>query len=247
LLIVFAMEWNIGCSGYHYPDWKRTFYPEDINQRKWFEYYCTHFNTLELNVTYYKFPRVESLKRWYDRSPRGFLFTVKAPRLVTHNKKFNNAQRLLHDFNDTAREGLEEKLGCVLFQFPSNFHFEADKLARVVDMLDPSVRSVVEFRHPSWWNPVVYETLAQANIIFCSMSHPELPGNVISTTDTLYYRFHGVPHLYNSKYETRVMERVAQDMFNTHARRAYAYFNNAAEGNAVLNAKQLQDICELVH
>lgn len=241
------MEWNIGCSGYHHPDWRRIFYPEDINQRKWFEYYCTHFNTLEMNVTYYRFPRVESLKRWYDRSPRGFSFTVKAPRLVTHNKKFRNAQRLLHDFNETVREGLEDKLGCVLFQFPSTFHFEEDKLARVVEMLDPSVRSVVEFRHPSWWNPAVYEMLKQANIAFCGMSHPELPDRAVATTDTLYYRFQGVPHLYNSRYDIRTLERVAQEMFDSHARRAYVYFNNTTDGHAIFNAKQLQEICELVH
>ena len=76
------MEWKIGCSGYHYPEWKGTFYPEDLQQRKWFEYYCTHFNTLELNVTYYKFPRLESLKRWNERSPDGFSFSIKAPILL---------------------------------------------------------------------------------------------------------------------------------------------------------------------
>ena len=241
------MEWNIGCSGYHHPEWKRIFYPEDIAHRKWFEYYANHFNTLELNVTYYKLPQVESLKRWYERSPRGFTFSVKAPRLVTHNKKFRNAQRLLHDFNETAKEGLQEKLGCVLFQFPSNFHYEREKLDRVVEMLDPSVRSVVEFRHSSWWNDEVYDGLAEAGIIFCNMSHPALPDRVISTTDALYYRFQGVPHLYTSPYDTRKLEQIAQEMLSSNARRAFIYFNNTADGNAIINAKQLQDICELVH
>lgn len=247
LLNVLAMEWNIGCAGYHHPDWKRIFYPEDMPQRKWFEFYSDHFNTLELNTTYYKFPQVETLKRWYERSPRGFIFSVKAPRLVTHNKKFNNAQRLLHDFNDTVVEGLREKLGCVLFQFPSNFQYEREKLDRVIEMIDPTVRSVLEFRHASWWNPEVFEMLAQANIIFCGMSHPALPDEVVSTTDTLYYRFQGVPHLYNSFYEIHMLERVAQNMLNSSARRAFVYFNNTAEGHAMVNAKQLQDICELVH
>lgn len=241
------MVWNIGCSGYHYPDWKRIFYPEDIPQRKWFEYYADHFNTLELNITYYKFPQLETLRRWYERSPVDFTFCVKAPRLVTHNKKFSNAQRLLHDFNDTAKEALQEKLGCVLFQFPSNFQYEREKLERVIEMLDPSVRNVVEFRHASWWNPEVYEMLAQANVTFCSMSHPALPDAVIATTDALYYRFQGVPHLYHSMYEMRKLEEIAQEMFNSRARRAFLYFNNTADGHAVMNAKQLQDICELVH
>jgi uncharacterized protein YecE (DUF72 family) len=83
------MEWKIGCSGYHYPEWKGVFYPEDIAQRKWFEYYCTQFNSLELNNTFYRFPRLDYMKSWYNRSPKNFTFAVKAPRHITHFKKFS--------------------------------------------------------------------------------------------------------------------------------------------------------------
>jgi uncharacterized protein YecE (DUF72 family) len=242
------MEWKIGCSGYHYPDWKGIFYPEGIPQRKWFEFYCEHFNTLELNVTYYRFPRVDTLKKWYNRSPKDFSFSVKAPRHITHFRKFRDAQRMLHDFNQTAKDGLREKLGCVLFQFPANYRYEAERLDRIIEILDGSVRNVLEFRHESWWDPVVYETLEKNHICFCGMSHPSLPQNAIGTTDTLYYRFHGVPHLYNSKYEVQKLEQIAQDLLsNPQARQAYVYFNNTADGHAITNAKQLQDICELVH
>ena len=242
------MEWKIGCSGYHYPEWKGLFYPRDIPQRKWFEFYCENFNTLELNVTYYKFPSVEILKNWYSRSPAGFSFTVKAPRYITHFKKFAEAQRMLQDFNNATREGLSEKLGCVLFQFPSTFQYEPDRLSRIIGMLDGSVRNVVEFRHESWWNAGVFKALGKANITFCGMSHPTLPDTVIANTDTLYYRFHGVPHLYSSEYEVQKLEQTVQQMLKQRGgRRAFVFFNNTAEGHAVLNARQLQDICELVH
>lgn len=241
------MEWKIGCSGYHYPEWKRVFYPEDIAQRRWFEFYCEHFNTLELNVTYYKFPRLDFLKRWYERSPEGFSFSVKAPRHVTHFKKFKDAHQMLTDFIGTAKEGLAGKLGCVLFQFPSNFQYEEDRLLRITEMLDLSVRNVLEFRHTSWWNPSVFEALERANIIFSGMSHPSLPDRVVGTADTLYYRFHGVPHLYNSRYESQKLEEVAQSIIRRGGREAFVYFNNTAEGHAITNAKELQDICELVH
>ena len=241
------MEWKIGCSGYHYPDWKRIFYPEDLPQRKWFEYYCEHFNTLELNVTYYKFPRTDTLKSWYDKSPGGFTFTVKAPRHITHFKKFRDAQQMLNDFNGAAKEGLGDKLGCVLFQFPSNFHYDAERLTRLTDMLDVSVRNVLEFRHESWWNPAVYELLKKNKISFCGMSHPLLPDTLIDTSDTVYYRFHGVPHLYNSKYEVQSLEQAVRAIIKTGVREAYVYFNNTADGHAITNAKQLQEICELVH
>jgi len=242
------MEWKIGCSGYHYPEWRRIFYPEDVPQRKWFEFYCRHFNTLELNVTYYKFPRIEFLRNWFTRSPEGFSFTIKAPRNITHFKKFRDAQRMLNDFNEMAKEGLAEKLGCVLFQFPPNFQYEPERLSRILDMLDGSVRNVLEFRHISWWNQDAYDAFAKAKISFCGMSHPSLPDQVIRTTDTLYYRFHGVPHLYHSQYEVRQLEAIANEMLSQRgARQSYVYFNNTAEGHAITNAKQLQDICELVH
>ena len=242
------MDWRIGCSGYQYPEWKRTFYPENLPQKRWFEYYCAQFNTLELNVTYYKFPRVEFLKKWYARSPEGFSFSVKAPRHITHFKKFRDAQKMLLDFNETVKAGLEEKLGCVLFQFPSNFHYDGERLNRIVDIIDRSVRNVLEFRHESWWNPAVYDTLREANISFCGMSHPTLPDTVMRTAETIYYRFHGVPHLYTSSYELQKLELTAQEIIRqAEARRAYIYFNNTADGHAVTNAKQLHDICELVH
>jgi uncharacterized protein YecE (DUF72 family) len=242
------MEWRIGCSGYHYPDWRGIFYSQEIPQRKWFEYYCTQFNTLELNLTYFKFPRRESLHNWYARSPEGFSFTVKAPRHITHFKKFRDAQQLLDEFIATAKESLGEKLGSVLFQFPAKFQYEPERLARIVDMLDTSVRNVLEFRHESWWNTAVFESLEKAKITFCGMSHPALPEAVVATTDTVYYRLHGVPYLYNSKYDVPKLERLVQQVLEQPGiSRAYLYFNNTADAHAIINAKQLQDICELVH
>jgi uncharacterized protein YecE (DUF72 family) len=241
------MKWTIGCCGYHYPDWKRMFYPEEIPQQNWFEYYCSHFNTIELNMTYYKFPRLETLTRWKERSPEEFSFTLKAPRHITHSRKFKDARNLLSLFNDMAKEGLGEKLGCLLFQFPSDFEYDAERLSRLTEMLDASIRNVVEFRHVSWWNTAVYDALAKSNITFCGMSHPRLPGDVVRTTDTLYYRFQGVPHLYNSLYETQRLDETVHAMLNHGSRRAFVYFNNTADGHAITNAKQLQDMCELVH
>jgi uncharacterized protein YecE (DUF72 family) len=155
---------------------------------------------------------------------------------------------MLSDFNETARAALAEKLGCVLYQFPSQFQYQPERLSRIVDLLDTAVNNVLEFRHESWWNPEVYETLTTAGITFCGMSHPNLPETVVGTTDTLYYRMHGVPHLYNSGYEVSKLEQIAHELLShRNSRQAFVQFNNTAEGHAVLNAQQLQDICELVH
>src|ERR1044072_6786414 len=94
-------KWWIGCSGFHYKHWVGKFYPGDLPQRKWFEFYCEHFDTLELNVTFYRFPQLSSLQSWYKRSPAKFQFAVKAPRAITHYKKFNDIERLISDFYST--------------------------------------------------------------------------------------------------------------------------------------------------
>ena len=92
------IEWHIGCSGFHYKGWKEVFYPKGVPQRKWFEYYGEYFKTLELNVTFYRFPRVHILKSWYDKSPPDFSFSVKVPRAITHYKKMNDCEKFLTRF-----------------------------------------------------------------------------------------------------------------------------------------------------
>jgi uncharacterized protein YecE (DUF72 family) len=241
------LEWKIGCSGYHYADWKRIFYPEDIPQRKWFEYYSTHFNSLELNVTFYKFPKLDFLQQWNARSPENFIFTVKAPRLITHFKRLNEAQEALGNFYVTIKEGLKEKLGFVLFQFPSSFVFEEHRLERIINLLDCSMKNVVEFRHPSWWQDSVYKAFSANNITFCGMSHPDLPTTVIKTTEEIYYRFHGVPHVYFSRYYSTTLEQTAIEIQNlADVKAANIFFNNTAEGAAIMNAKQFQELCQEV-
>ena len=105
------MKWHIGCSGFHYRDWKEIFYPAGLPQKKWFEYYSSKFDTLELNVTFYRFPQLSFLRNWYEVSPDHFVFTAKAPRLITHYKRFRDCERLLNDFYTTLIAGLDNKLG----------------------------------------------------------------------------------------------------------------------------------------
>ena len=107
-------KWLIGCSGFSYKEWKDQFYPKGLPQSKWFAYYCQHFNTLELNVTFYRFPKLAALQGWYQEAPEGFIFSAKVPRSITHYKKFEQTEVLLKDFYMVLRDGLREKLGAVL-------------------------------------------------------------------------------------------------------------------------------------
>jgi uncharacterized protein YecE (DUF72 family) len=231
------INWHIGCSGFHYKHWKGTFYPEDLPQSKWFDHYCKFFNTLELNVTFYRFPRLAFLESWHQKSPEGFRFAVKAPRAITHYKKFSGTADLIADFYNTVREGLKEKLGCVLFQLPPNTHYSEERLDKILNSLDNSFLNVLEFRHESWWNEAVYKALAKRNITFCGMSHPTLPKELINNTHMLYYRMHGEGQLYASNYTAEQLK----DLVTTIETRelvseAYIFFNNDIHTYAIYNA-----------
>jgi uncharacterized protein YecE (DUF72 family) len=231
---------HIGCSGYHYRHWRGAFYPEKMPMRLWFDYYSQHFRTLELNVTFYRFPQLSFLENWYAQSPPDFQFAVKAPKLITHYKQFHNVQQLLGDFYTTTGRGLLEKLGPVLFQLPPRMAYEPDRLARILDSLDPGFQNVLEFRHPSWWQPAVYEELMRRKVIFCGQSHPQLPDTMVATAPTVYYRFHGVPDLYRSPYDEGFLHRVKEEiMAQPNVQEAYLYFNNDIDASAIGNARQM--------
>jgi uncharacterized protein YecE (DUF72 family) len=237
------MQWHIGCSGFHYNDWKGKFYPEGLPQKKWFDFYCEHFDTLELNVTFYRFPQLSFLQTWYQKSPPGFRFSVKAPRAITHYKKFNDTADLLTSFYSTINNGLQEKLGPVLFQMPPGFHYDEEKLERIINSLNPSFTNVVEFRHISWWRDDVYKKLAEHQVAFCGMSHPSLPDEVIHNTLSVYSRFHGVPDLYRSPYSIEFFQKVVDTVkHNPTIKQGWFYFNNDYDAVGVRNAKEMMGL-----
>src|SRR6188508_3042260 len=104
------MKVHVGCSGYNYKEWKGLFYPENLPQSKWLQYYCQHYKTVEINASFYRFPTVKSLQGWYDKTPEDFRFSLKATNQITHYKKFNGTQSLINEFYSVAKAGLKDKL-----------------------------------------------------------------------------------------------------------------------------------------
>ncbi|KIA93369.1 hypothetical protein OC25_13105 [Pedobacter kyungheensis] len=234
------MKWRIGCSGFYYREWKEVFYPKGLAQKNWFKYYCQHFNTIEINSTFYRMPTQKSFEKWYDESPGDFVFTIKAPRLITHYKQLNDCKTLLNDFYTAVQTGLKDKIGCILFQFPPKFEFTAERMSRLTKNLNPDYQNVVEFRHLSWFNEEIYQELAHSGIIFSGQSYPSaLPDTVIQNTDTVYYRFHGKPVLYKSEYDKALIEAFPEQI-NTATKEVFVYFNNTWGTAALHNARQLQ-------
>lgn len=223
----------------------KIFYPEKLPQKKWFEFYSSQFNALELNVTFYRFPQLKTLERWYDKSPADFCFAVKVPRLITHYKRFNDTDRMLSDFYTTARDGLKEKLGPILFQLPAQSIYSEDLLERIIDSADERFINVVEFRHESWWKKNVYERLSEKKIVFCSINYPKLPDSVVRNSSTIYYRYHGNPKLYYSEYDEQVIQKTATTIKKSPGvESVYVFFNNTATIAAINNARQLKRIIE---
>jgi uncharacterized protein YecE (DUF72 family) len=233
--------WWIGCSGFHYKEWKEVFYPKGVPQTKWFEYYCQNFNTIELNTTFYRFPRPEALQNWYARSPQQFRFSVKAPRLITHYKNFLDSERMLGDFYASVYEGLGDKLGPVLFQLPSRLPYSEALLDRIIDIVNPTFDNVLEFRDNSWWNDKVFKKLKKHNLIFTGISHPKLPETVIRNNHILYYRFHGIPVLYKSEYNQEHILKLTNEIQAVgKVKDVYVYFNNTWGTGAIANGRQMQ-------
>lgn len=233
------MDWRIGCSGFYYKEWKEIFYPAGLPQKQWFEYYCQHFNTIEINSSFYRQPSAKSFSTWYDNSPKDFLFTIKAPRTITHYSKFVAAESLINDFYQVTQKGLREKLGCVLFQLPPSLPYTKERLTLILKSLQKDFNNVIEPRHTSWWNPEVFQELKEHQVIFSGISYPsDLPEEVIQDTDPVYYRFHGKPILYKSKYSTDQLINFINQVGSEH-QQIFVYFNNTWGDSALINSREL--------
>ena len=235
----------IGTSGFSYSYWKGRFYPAGVPQSRWLEYYCTQFNTLELNNTFYRFPEVSSLKKFYDRTPGGFAFTVKAHKIITHTLRLKQAKQKVTEFLDVVHAALHEKARCILFQMPPSFSNSGENLERVLESIPQHSSNVIEFRHTSWWNEKIIETLREHNLTFCNVSFPGLPETFHTTSDHFYLRMHGVPELFKSSYDDEQLKLV-QELLPQKAE-SYVYFNNTMFEAGYSNARTLQKLTAIGH
>ena len=234
---------HFGCSSFSNGYWKGIFYPEDLPRKEWFAYYCQFFNTYEINATFYRFPTLKSLQAWHNKTPDYFIFSVKAPKIITHLKKFVDAKQEINAFYEICNEGLDKKLGPILFQLPPSYDFSEEKLTLIMDSLNPEFENIVEFRNQSWWNPQVYEAFSKNNIVFCSVSYPNLSNEIIVTNGKAYVRLHGDKRLFYSSYDDAVLEDMYRQLRDVDKlEKAYVYFNNTAGTAGILNALSLKKI-----
>ena len=227
----------IGCSGYHYKEWRGLFYPQGLAMSKWLAYYTSQFRTLELNNTFYRMPTLPVMQRWYDQTPADFVFTVKANRLFTHYRRMSGIGAELLDFYRIVADGLREKARCMLFQFPASVAFSDELLDRLLQAGGMGWVNVFEFRHISWWQPKVYEALYQSGAVFCNISIPGLPDVYVPNPQMQYLRFHGKEQLYASRYGTEGLAPWLEALQREAPETAMIYFNNTASGAAIQDAR----------
>ncbi|MBE0476100.1 MAG: DUF72 domain-containing protein [Coriobacteriia bacterium] len=237
-------ELLIGTSGFVYPHWKGVFYPEGLSEARWLPYYAERFRTVELNVTYYNLPERETFGKWRRSVPEGFAFVVKGSRYITHMKRLKDARAPVRELMSRA-SALGETLSCVLWQLPARSRANLERLQSFCDVLSAEadgVRHAFEFRHESWFNDEVLQTLRRHGHALVVAHSTRWPGSREVTAGFTYLRFHGGAIEADSAYaeeELREWAAVARDRLGE-GLDVYAFFNNDAHGYAVRDAKRFR-------
>lgn len=233
----------IGTSGWNYPHWSEgVFYPEDLSQSRWLEYYTEFFNSVELNVTFYRLVQKKTFQNWYKRTPRDFYFVAKGSRFITHIKKLNDPREPLDLFMNNVLE-LREKLAAVLWQLPPSFKKDLKRLEAFLELIKKiGIRQVFEFRNNTWFDKEVYTLLKKYNGCLCIAHSNRFPCIKELTSDFLYLRFHGGGSLYSSNYSDKELKEWMSFAKAFNDKDVLAFFNNDAYGYAVKNALRFKEL-----
>jgi uncharacterized protein YecE (DUF72 family) len=160
------MNLFVGTSGYSYKEWKGSFYPEDLPDKQMLRYYAERFRTVEINNTFYRMPSESVLKNWAKEVSAGFAFVLKAPQRITHKQRLKESEdSVAYLFKVTA--ALEDRLGPVLFQLPPFLRKDLPRLQDFLKILPAGRRVAFEFRHASWFDDEVYDTLRGHGAALC--------------------------------------------------------------------------------
>ena len=213
----------VGTSGYNYPEWRGSFYPEKFSTDKMLAYYAERFPTVEINYTFYRIPSEKLLSGWGAGTPDTFSFTLKAPRRITHDAKLQRCEELVQVFCRTSRT-LESKLATLLFQLPPTFKKDAAVLRAFVELLPEGTRAAFEFRHASWLDTEIYDILRARNLALCIADSEKMSTPVEVTADYTYFR------LRDEGYQPSDIDRWAQTVSNLAVGQAFVYFKHEESG-----------------
>jgi uncharacterized protein YecE (DUF72 family) len=234
----------IGTSGWQYKDWRGPFYPPDLPQARWLEYYAERFCVQEVNNAFYRLPEASTFAAWAARTPDDFVMVVKVSRFLTHVKRLKDPEEPVARFVERASH-LGPKLGPVLLQLPPTLRCDLERLDRALSRFPVEWRVAVEFRHDSWFTDETRAVLERRGAAFCLADSPRRQTPVWRTTDWGYLRLHegtGSPH---PCYTPAALDRWAGRLAELHGPEAevFVFFNNDPKGCAVRDAVRFAGAC----
>ena len=230
----------IGTSGWQYDSWRGRFYPEDLPQSRWLEYYARSFRTVEVNNTFYRLPAPPTFTSWAQRTPDDFVLTVKASRYLTHVKRLRDPEEPVRRLMDAAA-GLHGKLGVVLVQLPPDLPARFDDLDRTLRSFPERVRVAVEARHQSWFTDEFRNVLERHDAAMCLADRRSRPVTPLWRTASWgYLRLHEGRSVVGPCYGRTALSSWAGRLAGLFGSGddVYVYFNNDALGCAVRDARR---------
>ncbi len=236
-------EVRVGTSGWSYDHWRWVLYDPPVPSGGRLGVYSTVFDTVELNASFYHWPRATAFVHWTQQVPPDFLMTVKAPRGLTHARKLRDPEAWTTRISE-GMSALGERRGMLLMQLPPDLERDDERLARALRAIPAGVRVAVELRHPSWVHDDVFALLARFGASYCVMSGAGLPCELRATSDVVYVRLHGPDpeRLYVGSYSDQDLDWWARRIreWQGSGRAVLCYFNNDGDGNAVRDAQRLR-------
>ena len=232
-----SVEVRIGTSGYSYAEWKGNFYPEKMAAKDMLRFYAERFPTVEINNTFYRMPKEALLQGWAEQVPESFSFVIKASKRITDDKRLKECGELLaYLFGVTSTLG--SRLGPLLFQLPPNFKKDVPRLKSFFDEMPERRRVAVEFRHASWFDDEVYETLRGQRAALCVADTGEEPAApLVATTDWGYLR------LRREDFSDKDLRDWARRIREQPWGDAYVFLKHEEEGKGPKLAARLTEFC----
>jgi len=228
-----AVRVLVGTSGFSYPAWRGSFYPEDLPAREMLPCYARTFGTVEINHTFHRLPTPALVTGWAGQTPPDFRFALKAPQRITHVLRLREAEELTAEFCRVARR-LGEKLGPLLFQLPPYLRSDRQRLADFLTALPPRFEPAFEFRHDSWFTDETYALLAKHRAALCIADTEDLTTPPVATAPFGYLR------LRRADYGDAELDAWAGRVRETTKwKRVYVYFKHEESGRGPALARTL--------
>jgi uncharacterized protein YecE (DUF72 family) len=229
------MQVLTGTSGFSYPAWRGTFYPEKLPTVEMLAFYARKFAAVEINNTFYRMPVDAVLRRWAGETPPSFRFALKSPRSITHMRRLVGADDAVARLAERAA-GLGDRLGPILFGLPATLRKDVGVLEAFLATLPAKLRAAFEFRHQSWLADDVYAVLERHDAALCVADSEELETPFVATASWGYLR------LRREAYGKAVLRRWADRLKKQRFDRVFVFFKHEAEGAGPALAHSLQSM-----